>query len=315
MARPIFALFANHDSPQVEAAREAFVQEGAEPKVFDIRLGGKDNHPTITMGNGHASWQGVDFSDIQGVYIRCTAPNTVPALPPVINAASHAEMRASFLREQEYTASVMAFFDYLVTLGKLVINPLTSGYIDHDTKAQLYHKLRENGFPAPNTLSTNDPEAVVSFLKTHGEAIVKPSMGIGSARAISLEDRQEFDAFRICPVMMQERIMGNTIRVHVVGDEMVLSLKIINEGGVDSRTATREFLPYEMSEEEKRRIVAATHFLGLRFAAWDVIADGEGGHVYLDCNPGPFIMWIGPENVNLVYRKLARYMMARTGTA
>ncbi|NGZ27344.1 MAG: hypothetical protein G8345_10720, partial [Magnetococcales bacterium] len=136
MNSPTIALFANHGSPQLMAVRDALVEEGAAPVVFDIQLGG-GRKPSVFMAPGEARWDGVDFGAIQAVHIRCTAPNTLPAVPPRMNAASYAEWRSPYLREQEYQATTFSFFNHLINLGKLVVNPLTVGYIDHDSKGQL----------------------------------------------------------------------------------------------------------------------------------------------------------------------------------
>ncbi|MBF0612866.1 MAG: hypothetical protein HQL55_17230, partial [Magnetococcales bacterium] len=49
---------------------------------------------------------------------------------------------------------------------------------------------------------------------------------------------------------------------------------------------------------------------------WDVLEGEDGRLFYLDCNPGPFVMWIGPQFVQVVFRQLARYLItyARTGS-
>ena len=313
MDRPVIALFGNAGSSQVDAVREALLEEGAAPEVFDIQLGGPAA-PAFRMGGGRAVWQGRDFSDIQAIHIRCTAPNTLPALPPVLHASAHGAWRQRYLLEQEYQSAIFSFFSYLHTLGKLVINPLTSAYIDHDSKSQLYEKLRANGFPAPRTLTTNDPDRAVVFLDSLPEAVVKPAVGVGSTRVITQADRGRLEEIRHSPVMMQERIEGSTLRIHIVGDTVVLALRILSEGGVDSRTETKNFEYVALPEAEAARIVRANRFLGLHYAAWDIIEADDGRYVYLDCNPGPYVMWIGPAFVRIVFRQLARYMIAFTRT-
>jgi len=309
MNKPTIAVFGNQGSPQVEAVRLALLEAGAEPLLFNIQLGGSGK-PEMTMGGGRASWQGQDFSKIRAVHIRCTALNTLPALPPVLHASAHAEWRQRYLREQEYQSAIFSFFSYLETLGTLVINPLTAAYIDHDSKSQLYEKLRANGFPAPQTLTTNSPEQALLFLDNQREVVVKPAVGVGSTRVVTQEDRGRLDEIRTSPVMMQERIHGSTLRVHIVGDTVVLALRILSEGGVDSRTETKNFEYVALPEAEAERIVRANRFLGLHYAAWDIIEADDGRYVYLDCNPGPFVMWIGPEFVRTVFQQLANYMIA-----
>ncbi|MBF0145967.1 MAG: ATP-grasp domain-containing protein [Magnetococcales bacterium] len=310
MGVPRIALFGNHGSEQVAALRDVLLSEGAEPVVCDIQLcGGRAQ--VISMGHGRMLWGGVDFSGIQAVHIRCTAPNTLPALPPVLNELSHAEWRVQYLREQPIHSTTVSFFSRLVAQGKLVINPLTNGYIDHDSKTQFYEKLRANGFSVPRTLTTNDPAMARQFLRNHTQAVVKPAIGVGSTRVIRPEDRERLEEMRVCPVLLQERLVGQTLRVHIVADTVVLTLRIIAQSmEVDSRTGSRNFEYFKLPDEVELELVRANRFLGLHFAAWDLLETSAGEYYFLDCNPGPYVMWIGARFVQTVFRQLAIYMIA-----
>ncbi|MGI9301468.1 MAG: ATP-grasp domain-containing protein [Gammaproteobacteria bacterium] len=312
---PKVALFANEGSPQIVALRDVLLEQGATPYVFDIQLGG-ESAPLVEIGDERLVWDGVDFDDIEAIHIRCTAPNTPAAVPAVLNVASYSELRSQYLREQEYQSVTASFFDRLAALGKLVINPLTTAYLDHDSKGQLYQKLDARGFPVPRSLMTNDPQRASAFINELGGAIAKPSIGIGSTREITDADLERLDELRACPVLMQEFLIGDTIRVHIVGDSVVLALKILSDGHVDSRTAPKGFEYFKLPDDEEVRIVKATRFLDLHYAAWDIIATEDGRYIYLDCNPGPFIMWIGDENVHRVFTQFAIYMLAyiKTGS-
>ncbi len=310
---PRIALFANHDSDQLEALRAIIAREGGTPLMFDIQLGGP-RQPRVTIGAELLSWDGTDFATVDAVHIRCTAPNTLPMPPALQNVVSNAERHVQFLREQLYQATTQSFFEALHERGTLVINRLTQGYLEHDTKAQLAEQLRALGFDTPVTLTTNDAERTQAFLDRFGEVIVKPQIGIGSARLIEPQDVARFDELLVCPVLMQERVRGDTIRVHVVGETVVLALRIITDDEVDSRTQTRGFEYRELALEEQAAVVGATRHLGLHYAAWDVIVTPSGRCVLLDCNPGPYIMWIGPQHVDTVLTALARYLLTWSRT-
>src|SRR5205823_3562759 len=83
---------------------------------------------------------------------------------------------------------------------------------------------------------------------------------------------------------------------------------------IDSRTGTKGFEYTQLSDDEEKRIASANRALGLHFAAWDVILGEDGRLFYLDCNPGPYLMWIGPDNVRAVYGQLAKYMITFSRT-
>lgn len=309
------ALFANHDSAQLAEIAVAVRDAGGDPVMFDIRLGG-DTLPAMTLDGDRAVWGGVDFADIRAMHIRCTAPRTLPTLPPLLNDATAAEYRLQFIREQAFNAATYAFFEHQALRGKLVINPLTSAYVDHNSKGQLYEKLRAAGFTAPRSLSTNDPAAARRFLDEVGEAVMKPAIGVGSTRLVTDADRESrLDELALCPTLFQQRIVGPTIRIHVVGGRMLLALEIESEG-IDSRTGTKSFHPIDLPESEARAVAEATTFLGLHYAAWDGILDADGKLSLLDCNPGPFVMWLPDHNRRMVFDALARYLItfSRTGS-
>lgn len=314
-AAPVIALFGNAGSPQVEALGSILTEMGATPRAFDIQLSAASGS-RLTIDRERASWNGVDFGQVRATYIRCTAPNTLPLLTPVRNAIYHSELRTDYLREQSVSAATYAFFEQLKRLGALVVNPLTSAYLDHNAKAQLYQKLRAADLPVPRTLLTNDPDAAARFLDEVGAAVIKPQIGIASTRLVTDADRERLDELRWCPVMLQERVFGPTIRVHIVGDAVVLALRILSDDQIDSRTETRGFEYYRLPEIAEQQLVRANRLLGLHFAAWDVIVDDRGVCYGLDCNPGPYIMWIGAERVRIVFTELARYLLtyARGGT-
>jgi glutathione synthase/RimK-type ligase-like ATP-grasp enzyme len=248
------------------------------------------------------------------MHIRCTAPRTLPTLPPVLNPLSHAEYRVAFLKEQGFQAATTSFFEHQAARGKLVVNRLTTAYIDHNSKSQFYEKLRSAGFLAPRSLSTNDPEAAAGFLDDVGEAVIKPMIGIGSTRPVTPDDRARLDELSRCPALFQERLSGPTLRIHVVGDSMVLALRIIGEG-VDSRTDAHDFEEIPLDPAEAAAMVRANRFLGLHYAAWDAIAGEDGRLRVLDCNPGPFVMWLPAAARRTVFGSLARYLVrfAETG--
>ncbi len=311
------ALFANKDSAQIAEIADAVVEAGGTPVVLDIRLGGSEadsTQPALTLGHDRAVWGGVDFADIRAMHIRCTAPRTLPTLPPVLNPQTHAEYRAAFLKEQAFQAATSSFFEHQAARGKLVVNRLTTAYIDHNSKSQFYEKLRDAGFLAPRSLSTNDPEAAARFLDTVGEAVIKPMIGIGSTRLVTAGDRIRLGELARCPALFQERLTGSTLRIHVVGDRMVLALRIIGEG-IDSRTDAKDFEEIHLDPVEAAAMVRANRFLGLHYAAWDAIEGEDGRLRLLDCNPGPFVMWLPAAARRTVFGSLARYLVtfAETG--
>lgn len=245
--------------------------------------------------------------------MRCKAPGVPPVSPPLLNETSDAERRCEFLRERSRQGATTAFFEHLASLGILVANRLTGAHVDHESKGQFHLKLTGAGIPAPRGLSTNDPAAARRFFDEVGECVVKPAAGIGSTRAVTAGDLERLGEIRPCPAFFQERIRGETLRVHVVGETVVLTLRILSDG-VDSRTGTRGFEITEMTSEQNATMVRADALLGLHYAAWDVIRDADGDIHCLDCNPWPYIMWLSDDQRRHVFTQLARLLLSFADT-
>jgi hypothetical protein len=311
MDRPRIALFGKKNDKQLLALAKAVEDEGAAPLLLDIGLS-EQGAPPVVLSARRLSWDGEEFSNIESVYIRGSAPNTLPALPPMLNPAFYSEWRTRYVREQEYQAVTYGFFELLAAAGVLVVNPLSS-YVHHNSKAQFYERMRAHGIEFPRTLTTNDPARAVAFVKQVRDVVVKPGIGVGSTRRLREDQLSRTEDIALAPVTMQEFVKGQTYRVHVVGDTVVLSLRIINDQ-VDSRTRTKGFELAKLPDSAEGALVRANRLLGIHFAAWDVMLADDGRTVCLDCNPGPYLMWIGVEFVRAVYCQLARYLLAYAQT-
>lgn len=145
-----------------------------------------------------------------------------------------------------------------------------------------------HGIQFPRTLTTNDPARATAFVQEMHEVVVKPGIGIGSTRRFREDQLGRTQDITLAPVTMQEFVRGQTYRVHIVGDTVVLSLRIINDM-VDSRTETKGFEYAKLPEAAELHLVRANRLLGIHFAAWDVILADDGRTVCLDCNPGPYL--------------------------
>jgi hypothetical protein len=311
MDRPRIALFGKKDDKQLLALAKGVEDEGGAPLLLDIGLS-EQGAPPVVLSARRLSWDGAEFANIESVYIRGAAPNTLPALPPLLNAAFYSDWRARYVREQEYQAVTYSFFELLAAAGKLVVNPLSS-YVHHNSKAQFYERMRAQDIQFPRTLTTNDPARATAFVREMRDVVIKPGIGVGSTRRLREDQLSRTEDIALAPVTMQEFVKGQTYRVHVVGGTVVLSLRIINDQ-VDSRTRTRGFEFAQLPAPAASSLVRANRLLGIHFAAWDVMLADDGHMVCLDCNPGPYLMWIGEEFVRAVYCQLARYLIAYAQT-
>jgi hypothetical protein len=65
-----------------------------------------------------------------------------------------------------------------------------------------------------------------------------------------------------------------------------------------------------LKQKHENQIVKANKLLGVKYSAWDAIVDDKDKINLLDCNPGPYIWWIGSYFTRMVMSELAKYLVA-----
>lgn len=151
--------------------------------------------------------------------------------------------------------------------------------------------VRRHGFAIPETLISNDPDAVRAFHASHGPLIYKSISGVRSIVAeLDIADRDRLERIRWCPVQFQQRVEGTDIRVHVVGED-VHATEIASDG-VDYRYAVRdggstELRAIDLPAEIAERCVAMTAALGLSLSGIDLRRTPEGRYYCFEVNPSP----------------------------
>ena len=147
------------------------------------------------------------------------------------------------------------------------------------------------GFSVPETLITDDPDAVRDFAEQHGAVIYKSISGVRSIVAeLDVNDAERLERIRWCPVQFQQRVMGTDIRVHVVGDH-VHATEIVTDG-VDYRYAARDggssdLRAIDLPDELAARCIALTRGLGLVLSGIDLRRTPDGEYYCFEVNPSP----------------------------
>ena len=146
------------------------------------------------------------------------------------------------------------------------------------------------GFAVPETIVTNDPDAVAEFSARHRRVVYKSTSGIRS-RVRSLVDDRPLRDVRSCPTQFQRKVPGTDVRVHVVGAE-IFATEIISDAD-DYRYASYQGLPRPQLSEthlpdevaDRCRSVAAR--LGLAVAGIDLRRTAADEWYSFEVNPSP----------------------------
>jgi hypothetical protein len=174
--------------------------------------------------------------------------------------------------------------------------------------------IRQLGFAIPDTLITNDPELVRQFYRQHQRVIYKSASGVRSIVAsLQPQDFNRMERIRWCPTQFQAQIMGDNLRVHVVGEQVFATR--IQTTAVDYRYAGRQggdtaLQAVEIDSGLARRCIHLARSLGLAFAGIDLmLADEPDERVYcFEVNPNPGFSYYEAHTGQPIADAVGRYL-------
>jgi glutathione synthase/RimK-type ligase-like ATP-grasp enzyme len=157
--------------------------------------------------------------------------------------------------------------------------------------------IRGLGCPVPETLITNDPNQASDFLKQYPDAIAKPAAGGALTLNAGQLRIEELERIRVAPAIFQRRIRGEDVRVIVVGEKVVSSVRILVPPDTIDFRGNPDYAQGKITYEEVRlpsnierdcsRICAA---LGYRYGGIDLKQSDKDHFVFLECNNSPIYL-------------------------
>jgi glutathione synthase/RimK-type ligase-like ATP-grasp enzyme len=258
-----------------------------------LRIGGED-------------WDVAEFS---GIYFRCMDDRLLPELAGE-PAGSSVRSRCRTLHD--------AFLHWLEVMPARCINR-PSAMASNGSKPYQAQLIREHGFLFPESLITNDPEAVRRFAAEHGRVIYKSMSGVRSIVAEMAEaDWRRIGRIRWCPAQFQAFVDGTNVRVHVVGNEVFATA--IESDATDYRYAERQghrgscLAAADLEDGLAQRCIELTAGLGLAFAGIDLKLASDGRVFCFEVNPSPGYSFYESHTGQPIADGVARYL-AGEGTA
>jgi glutathione synthase/RimK-type ligase-like ATP-grasp enzyme len=171
------------------------------------------------------------------------------------------------------------------------------------------------GLEVPETLVSNDPDAVRAFARVCGglvtKMLVQPDAPAGDGNVavfttpVSEADLADLDGLRLCPMIFQQRIeKASDVRVSVVGHQVfaaALDTAAATDGSeVDWRREPAvsgervRWAPCELPAEVVAGLLRMLDHLGLNQGACDFVRTPEGRYVFLELNPFGSFCFLGP---------------------
>ncbi|MBI5498137.1 MAG: hypothetical protein HY904_24255 [Deltaproteobacteria bacterium] len=233
------------------------------------------------------------------VYVRAL-PSTFPPLRPGADGRALVAERwlTPFMLARERADVVTGLLLEWHARGVRLLNPPGPGGFAQNKLQQLLCGQRL-GVPLPRTRVTNDPAAARAFIRRHRQVIAKPASGGALARVVG--PREPLHALRASPVILQERIPGDDVRLFLLGGR-VLSCRALRLPGapvVDFRGSAAyqagraTYEPVRLPADIRRAAVAWARANGLVLAGVDLRRTPRGRLVFLECNSSP--IWLDQE--------------------
>jgi glutathione synthase/RimK-type ligase-like ATP-grasp enzyme len=312
-------IFGTDDDPQVHAVAREVRALGAD----DVLIRSDAFQAGLPLSNLDGRWvyRGADLTDLEGFYLRSVPAPYAPAFERESDGelVLYEDWFTRYMQERERAAWFVSWLLSLQARGVRLVNPPHAASVLQYKPFQL-HVLRELGAAVPRTLISNDPVAVRAFEREVGEVIFKPVMGGAVTRALAEVDDDELATVQESPVIFQERVHGDDVRVMLAGDEVVSAVAIRTPSQhLDFRAdpvysdgdATYEevVLPEGVVEHCRR----AARACGLLFAGLDLKRTADGRWVFLELNSSPIYLDVELKNGHAISAAIAKLVVGRSG--
>ena len=276
------------DGHAVKVANILQSQHEQEVFVFDTSKFPGSVSLTGRFGNGatdllmlRKDGRQIPLQDITGFWWRRPQPIDVdPRIDdPTVRSFTHQEC-------------ISSLYGLLQCCDTLWINDIQSDAAAEYKPYQL-KVARELGFIVPDTLITNDPDAVLEFRNQHnGNIIYKAFNQRGlvwrPTRVLREEDLALLHNLRHSPVIFQVVVPGiRDVRVTAIGDRLIATeFDIEQMDGLDYRMKMAEIpcRPHELPNELAAKIHAFMSQLGLEYGGIDFRLTPDGQYVFFEIN-------------------------------
>lgn len=301
---------------QTQALTRELAALGADSLVIESQA--LEHGEPLSFADGSVSYRHQSLEDVRAFFLRFIPLPHLPALEREDTLVLYEDGYARYMQSRERASVFLAWLLQLQHQGATLVNPPQAASVLQLKPFQL-HALRSLGAQVPRTLISNDPERVRAFHAELPDVIYKPVMGGALTRPLDEEALARLDSVRQSPVIFQERVPGEDVRVMLVGDAIVSCAAIVTpEQHLDFRAdpvysaglaAYREVtLPPHIKELCRQ----AARLCGLAFAGIDLKQQGDR-YVFLELNSSPVYYDVELKLGHRITAALARYLVGKAG--
>jgi MvdD-like protein with pre-ATP grasp domain len=302
---------------ELPAVATALRARGVEPIVLDASA-----FPTavpVTLAYDRAGvagrWSELgELRDVSAVWQAAVVGIELPEMAPGV-------------RETCIAASERAVIGLLDSLPAFQLDPRWN-QLRADSKPDQLRLARRLGLEIPETIITNDPDAVRAFARRAGPVVAKmlvPPATPGPLRdgeaavmfttAMTDDDLAQLDGLDLCPMIFQQRIeTERDVRVTIAGKRLfaaAIDASARRGGDPDWRSHSYAhdrapaWQPCELPRALADRLVQLADRAGLNYAAIDLVARPDGSHVFLELNATGSFAFLGAPHAGAIAAALA----------
>jgi glutathione synthase/RimK-type ligase-like ATP-grasp enzyme len=286
MSEPILLIGAPEDA-HVEAIAKRLSDGGVEAVVVDTLS--YPEEPGITLGHELHSIaiDGRPVARPAAVYLRDFYAHPL-SFGVDLDDEMDADWRRTLVALREKAQILYPLLGRWYELGVPIYNP-TVGDWRYAKPFQLA-LLQSVGLPVPETIWTNDPEAVRRFAADR-RVIYKPVAGGAATRELGPEDLTDdrLGALKGAPVTFQELLQGDNFRVYCLDGEVIAAIRVVSEE-IDFRQNEDVIEQVDLPSETLNMCLKAAETLGMRWTGMDLRADAEGAVRFLELNSSPMFL-------------------------
>jgi glutathione synthase/RimK-type ligase-like ATP-grasp enzyme len=295
--------------------KEVLRRKGVDALIIDtIKF---PDEATLSVFPEKITYQAKPINDINVYYVRSVFYSHPPYDLEDRKTETKVDMTnwyVEYTAERERQSHLTSWLSILSLEGKSVVNPIESFNL-HYLKNYQIHILKKSGIPVPATLVTNDGKDLMEFVKKHKSVVYKPVAGGAACKRLGKADlsKERLNRLKSAPVLFQEEIVGDNIRVYVI-DKEVVSSNIIYTDALDFRGNEKAFERVDLPGNVKKMCVKAVALCGMKFSGIDLKRDLKDNYVMLECNPSAMDIGMVQATGDPIDRFLADYLIKTART-
>ena len=313
-------IFGSDADPQCHAVARALKAQGADNLL--IRSDALDQGMPLSIVDGRYVYRGVDLEDIRAFYLRSVPAPYAPAMEKDGSLVLYDDWFERYMHQRERASFYVSWLLALHDRGCKLVNPPHAASVLQYKPFQL-HALRSLGAQVPRTLISNDPKAVRVFLAEVKDVIFKPLMGGAITRPLNKETLAELPNVVASPVIFQQRIEGDDLRVMLVGNEIVSCVAIQTpQQHLDFRDdpaysgGAATYRELQLPAKVKTFCRKAARACGLHFAGIDIKhKPGSDDWVFLELNSSPIYLDVERKLGHPISAAIAKLLISSSASA